>query len=113
MKRVIYSIVALLAAASLACRTASQSAGGRAPAADPKPPIVMPGAPGQASQIISAEKASDLSQVQYTGDDIKFMQGMIGHHAQAIQMVQLVPSRTAHEDLKKLALTKVRVMSDV
>jgi len=64
----------------------------------------MPGAPGQASQIISAEKASDLSQVQYTGDDIKFMQGMIGHHAQAIQMVQLVPSRTAHEDLKKLAL---------
>ena len=32
------------------------------------------------------------------------MQGMIGHHAQAIQMVALVPSRTQSEDLKKLAL---------
>src|SRR5207248_243144 len=71
---------------------------------DAKPPIVMPGAPGQASQVITAEKASDLSRVQYTGDDIKFMQGMIGHHAQAIQMVELVPSRTGSEDLKKLAL---------
>jgi uncharacterized protein (DUF305 family) len=29
---------------------------------------------------------------------------MIGHHAQAIQMVALVPSRTQSEDLKKLAL---------
>jgi len=81
------------------CRTAAPKAG-----VESKPPIVMPGAPGQASRIISAEKASDLSHVQYTGDDIKFMQGMIGHHAQAIQMVQLVPSRTANEDLKKLAL---------
>jgi hypothetical protein len=49
---------------------------------------------GQASKVITAEQAADLSQVQYTGDDIKFMQGMIGHHAQAIQMVALVPSRT-------------------
>ena len=54
--------------------------------------------------MISAEKASDLSQVQYIGADIKFMQGMIGHHAQAVAMVALVPSRTSSEDLKKLAL---------
>jgi uncharacterized protein (DUF305 family) len=42
--------------------------------------------------------------VQYTGADIKFMQGMIGHHAQAVEMVALVPSRTASDDLRKLAL---------
>ena len=54
--------------------------------------------------MITAEQAADLSQVQYTGDDIKFMQGMIGHHAQAIQMVALVPTRSHSEDLKKLAL---------
>src|SRR6478736_125103 len=36
--------------------------------------------------------------------DIKFMQGMIGHHAQAVEMVALVPSRTASDDLRKLAL---------
>jgi uncharacterized protein (DUF305 family) len=102
VKSVIYPIAALLAALlGSACRTASPNT---AAAGEVKPPIIMPGAPGQASQIITAEKASDLSKVQYTGDDIKFMQGMIGHHAQAIQMVQLVPSRTASEDLKKLAL---------
>ena len=59
------------------------------------PPIVQPGAPGQASQVIAAEQATDLSQVQSTGADIKFMQGMIGHHAQAMEMVALLQSRTA------------------
>jgi uncharacterized protein (DUF305 family) len=32
------------------------------------------------------------------------MQGMIGHHAQAVEMVELLKTRTASEDLKKLAL---------
>jgi uncharacterized protein (DUF305 family) len=65
---------------------------------------VQPGAPGQPSQVISAEKATDLSQVEYTGADIKFMQGMIGHHAQALEMVELLKTRTASDDMKKLAL---------
>jgi len=92
------------AAASASCRTAAVNGVNTPGAVEPKPPIVQPGAPGQASKVITAEQAADLSQVQYTGDDIKFMQGMIGHHAQAIQMVALVPSRTQSEDLKKLAL---------
>ncbi len=32
------------------------------------------------------------------------MQGMIGHHAQALEMTALVPSRTASDDMRKLAL---------
>jgi uncharacterized protein (DUF305 family) len=70
----------------------------------PRPRIVQPGAPGEDSHVISTEKATDLSQVQFIGADIKFMQGMIGHHAQAVEMVALVPSRTSSEDVKKLAL---------
>ena len=92
------AIVLTTAAAGAACRTA-----GPAPAAA-TPPIVQPGAPGQPSQVIAASRASDLSQVQFTGADIKFMQGMIGHHAQAVEMVALVPSRTASDDIRKLAL---------
>ena len=95
------------------CKTASQ--GGAAPAAparaDQPPPIVQPGAPGQASQIISAQKASDLSQVQYTGADIKFMQGMIGHHAQAIEMTALIPSNTTSDDMKKLG-SRIQISQD-
>jgi len=80
--------------------------GGRSsgPPPAPPPPIVQPGAPGQPSRIISAEQAADLSQVAYTGADIKFMQGMIGHHAQALEMVELLKTRTTSDDLKKLAL---------
>ena len=66
--------------------------------------IVQPGAPGQATHVIGADKAADLSRVQHTAADIKFMQGMIGHHAQAIEMTALIPSRTAREDMKMLGL---------
>jgi len=75
------------------CRTASKV---------DSPPIVQPGAPGQPSRTISAEKAADLSQVEYIGADIKFMQGMIGHHAQAVEMVALIPTHTTREDLRLL-----------
>jgi uncharacterized protein (DUF305 family) len=98
-----HPIAALLLVVSVgpSCRTASvRPAGG----GDAPPPIVQPGAPGEASHVISAEKATDLSQVQFIGADIKFMQGMIGHHAQAVEMVALVPSRTSRDDVKKLAL---------
>ena len=90
-----------LAVGVAACRTASAP-----PPATPSgaPPIVQPGAPGQATREISAAAASDLSQVEYTGADIKFMQGMIGHHAQALEMVQLLKTRTQNEDMKRLAL---------
>ena len=88
---VVCFVVAAVSAAS--CRT------GRV---ESPPPIVQPGAPGQPSQTISAEKAADLSQVEYIGADIKFMQGMIGHHAQAVEMVALIPTHTARQDLRLL-----------
>jgi uncharacterized protein (DUF305 family) len=95
-----------VAASAAACRTGvgtgtAISVAGRP---DAPPPIIQPGAPGQASHAITSAAASDLSQVQYVGADIKFMQGMIGHHAQAVEMVALVPSRTSSDDVRRLAL---------
>jgi uncharacterized protein (DUF305 family) len=81
-----------------ACRTAAPS--GRPSSA----PIVQPGAPGQGTTVISPEKATDLSHVQFTPADVKFMQGMIGHHAQAVEMTTLLATRTGSDDMKKLAL---------
>jgi uncharacterized protein (DUF305 family) len=103
-RRIPTTLLTVLAAAS--CRTApvrGVKVGAGATDATP-PPIVQPGAPGEASRVITADKASDLSQVQYIGADIKFMQGMIGHHAQALEMVELLKTRSASADLKKLAL---------
>lgn len=84
-----------------ACRTVHETATAQTPA---QPPIVQPGAPGQPSRIITAEKSRDLSAVEYTGADIKFMQGMIGHHAQALEMVELLKKNSTSDDMKKLAL---------
>jgi uncharacterized protein (DUF305 family) len=71
--------------------------------AEPRPPIVQPGAPGQASRVITADKAVDVSHVQYTAADVRFMQGMIGHHAQAVEMTALLTTRTTNDDMQKLA----------
>ena len=54
--------------------------------------------------MIAVEQATDLSRVQHTDADVKFMQGMIGHHQQAIEMTALLKTRTASEDMKKLAM---------
>ena len=67
-------------------------------------PIVQPGAPGQDSKIVQAEQARDNSKVQFTPADVKFMQGMIHHHAQALDMTELLATRTNSDDMKKLAL---------
>ncbi len=85
-------LVALAVAAGSACRSA----------VDTSATIIQPGAPGQANRAISREAATDLSKVQATPADVKFMQGMIGHHAQAIEMTALIADRTEREDMKML-----------
>jgi uncharacterized protein (DUF305 family) len=85
-------LVALSAITS--CRTA---------AVEPVPQIVQPGAPGRATRVIAPEEAADLSHVQHTPADVKFMQGMIGHHAQALEMCALLSSRTSREGMRLLA----------
>jgi uncharacterized protein (DUF305 family) len=77
------------------CRTAAEGS---------RPPIVQPGAPGQSSRLVTAGTAADLSRVQATPADVRFMQGMIHHHAQALDMTDLLATRTHSEDMKRLAL---------
>ncbi|MDH4065233.1 MAG: DUF305 domain-containing protein [Acidobacteriota bacterium] len=97
--------VCLLMAAGTACRSTSP-AGSQTPASPAPPgtpPLIQPGAPGQPNREVSAADATDLSKVGFTEADVKFMQGMIGHHQQAIEMAALLPSRTSREDMKLLA----------
>jgi uncharacterized protein (DUF305 family) len=92
-------ILVAAAVSGASCRTAGSAP---RPDVDPHPPIVQPGAPGQPSRIITAAEASDLSRVEFIGADIKFMQGMIGHHAQAVEMVALIPTHTSSRELQLL-----------
>jgi uncharacterized protein (DUF305 family) len=83
----------LTAAAGIGCRTQH---------VDERPPIVQPGAPGESSRVITAAQAADLSQVHATTADVQFMQGMIGHHQQAIEMAELLETRTASDAMRKI-----------
>jgi uncharacterized protein (DUF305 family) len=66
-------------------------------------PIVQPGAPGQASKMLTAEEATKLAEASYTSEDVAFMQGMIVHHQQAVDMAVLVKERTNTKDLVEIA----------
>src|SRR5262245_20757052 len=91
----------MLAAASAAsCRSAAPAAG--TSSSQPRPPIVQPGAPGEPSKVIETAQATDLSHVQATDADVKFMQGMIGHHQQAVEMVALIPTHTTNPEMQLL-----------
>ena len=98
------SLCLLLIATAAACKTAGggSSAGTR---------ILQPGAPGQDTKTISTAAATDLSKVGATAADIKFMQGMIGHHAQAVEMVDLLMQNSNSNAMKNLAL-RIKVSQD-
>ena len=67
-------------------------------------PIIQPGAPGQPSRQITIEEASNLAGLSYTDADVKFMQGMIMHHSQALQMAEMVEARSSREAIQLMAL---------
>jgi uncharacterized protein (DUF305 family) len=50
--------------------------------------------------LVAAGQASQLPKV--TAADVTFMQGMIGHHTQAIAMVALLKTHTERSDMKLL-----------
>ena len=66
-------------------------------------PIIQPGAPGEESKILDAELASNIAGTSYTLADIKFLQGMIIHHKQAILMSKLAGKRTNNKIILDLA----------
>ena len=66
-------------------------------------PIVQPGAPGHSGKTLTPAAASTTPR-EPAEADTKFMQGMIMHHSQAVEMTALMPSRTHNKEL--LALGK-------
>jgi uncharacterized protein (DUF305 family) len=93
MRRVCVVLLVCAAAAGCGASGAGQTA-----------PIVQPGAPGQDTRAISPEQATSMPQPRHTAADVAFMQGMIGHHAQALEMTELLKTRTRSNDMRKLAL---------
>ena len=67
--------------------------------------LLIPAAVAMAGGSVAASAQTTPA---YTQADVRFMQGMIGHHSQALAMVALIPSRTTRPDIRALG-ERIRV----
>lgn len=87
---------AAVALASAACTSDE-------PREDEAPPVVQLGAPGESNATLSPEEAESIDDPAYTAADVAFVQGMIPHHQQALEMTALVGDRADDPDLTTIA----------
>ena len=96
--RIVSSVAACLcalAAASLfSLRVSAQQTAASTPV------VVQPGAPGKPTRTLPPTTRAILPPASPA--DVQFMQGMIMHHAQAVEMTALIESRTENKDLRSL-----------
>jgi len=86
---------------SSALLSLNPTASGQAKTPPGSAPIVQPGAPGANGKILSPA-AVGMATREPLEADTKFMQGMIHHHAQAVEMTALMRTRTHNKALLKL-----------
>jgi len=77
---------------------------------NPPPNIVQPGAPGQATKVLPSSTRATLPPI--APKDVEFMQGMIMHHAQAVEMTALIEERTENKELRLLGARISQSQSD-
>ena len=74
------------------------------------PVIVQPGAPGQPTRILPPSTRAVLPAL--SPKDVEFMQGMIMHHGQAVEMTALIEARTQNKELRLLGARISQSQSD-
>ena len=74
--------------------------GGAISAQETSPVVVQPGAPGQPTKTLPSSTRATLPPTSIA--DVEFMQGMIMHHAQAVEMTALINSHTNNQELRLL-----------
>jgi uncharacterized protein (DUF305 family) len=110
--RVVLSVAAcscVLAAASTFASLFSLSVCAQQ-AAPATPVVVQPGAPGKPTRTLPSTTRATLPPA--SAADARFMQGMIMHHAQAVEMTALIESHTENKDVRSLGARISRSQSD-
>lgn len=74
------------------------------------PVVVQPGAPGQPTRKLPPSTRPTLPPTSPA--DVQFMQHMIVHHAQAVEMTALIDSRTENKELRTLGTRISRSQAD-
>jgi uncharacterized protein (DUF305 family) len=82
----------------------SSSTAPQAPRADSTAPVIAPGRPGEQAKTLSpGEAATAVPSPTANAADVKYVQDMVIHHRQALDMALLAPSRADSAKLKSLA----------
>jgi uncharacterized protein (DUF305 family) len=87
-------LAASMPAGFVCCISRAQQANQTAPV------VVQPGAPGKPSKTLPPSTRATLPPRSQA--DVEFMQGMIMHHSQAVEMTALIPSHTENKELRSL-----------
>jgi len=66
-------------------------------------PVVQLGGPSESNRTLSDDEAAEITAPGYTDADVAFVQGMIPHHQQALEMTAMVEQRTESRDIRALA----------
>ena len=74
------------------------------------PVIVQPGAPGQPTRVLP--QATRATMPALSPKDVEFMQGMIMHHGQAVEMTALIAARTQNKGVRLLGARISHSQSD-
>lgn len=72
--------------------------------------MVQPGAPGQPTRKLPSSTRAKLP--PSSPKDVEFMQGMIMHHAQAVEMTTMIESRTENKEIRLLGARISQSQSD-
>jgi uncharacterized protein (DUF305 family) len=82
-----------------------RSAAAPRPAASSAPPVrvVLPGKPGESARVSDSDQVRAPDGSTYNTIDVAFVQMMIVHHTQAIEMAELAPERAGGTGLRALA----------
>ena len=75
-----------------------------------QPVVVQPGAPGQPTRTLPPSTRATLP--PRSPKDVEFMQGMIMHHGQAVEMTALIESHTENKGLRLLGARISKSQSD-
>jgi uncharacterized protein (DUF305 family) len=89
------------AAAAFFCSSGFYCSGLWSQQTEPATPVVVqPGAPGKPSKTLPPSTRAKLPPRSQA--DVEFMQGMIMHHAQAVEMTALIAAHTENKELRSL-----------
>jgi uncharacterized protein (DUF305 family) len=82
-----------------------RSAAAPRPAASSTPPVrvVLPGKPGESARVSDSDQVRAPDGSTYNTIDVAFVQMMIVHHTQAVEMAELAPERAGGTGLRALA----------